>query len=205
MNIADRIQQLRKAKGLSQEELADKIGVSHQSVSKWKSEQTTPDIEKILLMSDFFEVTTNYLLKGIEPAPVELPSENEKPDAHLFTIVGTAFNFFGLIVAEMVWYEEQTALATAVGLILTIVGYMIHGIGMTVSRTKSKEKAKRTFWSVNVWLFAFIPMSIAYNILMIGLPAPYPLLVSPIISFPLFWIVYITACASASLIINKKQ
>ena len=67
MNMADRIQYLRKAKGLSQEELADKVGVSRQAVSKWESEQSTPDLEKIIILSDFFGVTTDYILKGIEP------------------------------------------------------------------------------------------------------------------------------------------
>lgn len=67
MNMADRIQYLRKTKGFSQEELADKMGVSRQAVSKWESEQSTPDIEKIIMMSEIFEVTTDYILKGIEP------------------------------------------------------------------------------------------------------------------------------------------
>ena len=67
MNIADRIQYLRKQKGLSQEELADKMGVSRQAVSKWESEQSMPDLDKIIVMSDLFEVTTDYILKGIEP------------------------------------------------------------------------------------------------------------------------------------------
>ena len=66
MNIADRIQYLRKTKGMSQEELADQIGVSRQAVSKWESEQSTPDLEKIIIMSNLFEVTTDYILKGIE-------------------------------------------------------------------------------------------------------------------------------------------
>ena len=70
MNMADRIQSLRKTKGFSQEELADKIGVSRQAVSKWESEQSIPDIEKIIVMSDLFEVTTDYILKGTEPANV---------------------------------------------------------------------------------------------------------------------------------------
>ena len=48
MNMADRIQYLRKSKGISQEELADKVGVSRQAVSKWESEQSTPDLEKII-------------------------------------------------------------------------------------------------------------------------------------------------------------
>ena len=67
MNVANRIQNLRKIKGISQEQLAEAIGVSRQAVSKWESEQSTPDLEKIVLMSDFFDVTTDYLLKGIEP------------------------------------------------------------------------------------------------------------------------------------------
>lgn len=67
MTIADRIQSLRKQRGMSQEELADAVGVSRQAVSKWESEQATPDLDKVVIMSDIFEVTTDYLLKGIEP------------------------------------------------------------------------------------------------------------------------------------------
>ena len=50
MNLADRIQYLRKQKGYSQEDLADKVGVSRQAVSKWESEQSIPDIEKIVAL-----------------------------------------------------------------------------------------------------------------------------------------------------------
>ena len=90
MNISDRLQHLRKVKGLSQEELAHQIGVSRQSVSKWESEQTLPDIEKIILLSDYFEVTTDYLLKGIEMSSCESTSSDEKPNGVIFTIVATS-------------------------------------------------------------------------------------------------------------------
>lgn len=79
MTIADRIQSLRKSKGMSQEELADKVGVSRQAVSKWESEQACPDLEKVVTMSEIFEVTTDYLLKGIEP----VASEDHKTMADL--------------------------------------------------------------------------------------------------------------------------
>ena len=59
MNMADRIQYLRKSKGISQEELADKVGVSRQAVSKWESEQSKPDLEKIIIMSDFFGMVSD--------------------------------------------------------------------------------------------------------------------------------------------------
>ncbi len=68
MSMAERIQHLRKSKGISQEDLADKIGVSRQSVSKWESAQSSPDIEKVILLSEYFGTTTDYLLKGSEPA-----------------------------------------------------------------------------------------------------------------------------------------
>lgn len=204
MNIADRIQHLRKSKGISQEELADKIGVSRQSVSKWESEQTSPDIEKIILLSDYFDVTTDYLLKGIEPSPAAPTSTKEKPNAMLFTIAATGFHFFGLIFAAMVWYERQTAVSVAIGLILMVAGCMIYGIGMSISDPNGKERAKRFYWSVNVWTIPFIPLSMLYNIVAGRFTvAPYPIPRNSLTGsgYFLFWIVYISIGAVTNLII----
>jgi len=63
MILADKIMELRKKNGWSQEELAEKVGVSRQSISKWESAQSVPDLNKILLLSKVFEVSTDYLLK----------------------------------------------------------------------------------------------------------------------------------------------
>lgn len=63
MILADKIIKLRKKNGWSQEELADKMNVSRQAVSKWEGAQTIPDLEKILQLSLLFGVTTDYLLK----------------------------------------------------------------------------------------------------------------------------------------------
>lgn len=63
MILADKIIRLRKKNGYSQEELAEKMNVSRQAVSKWEGAQTIPDLEKILLLGELFGVTTDYLLK----------------------------------------------------------------------------------------------------------------------------------------------
>ena len=63
MILADKIIRLRKKNGWSQEELADKMNVSRQAVSKWEGAQSIPDLEKILLLGRLFGVTTDYLLK----------------------------------------------------------------------------------------------------------------------------------------------
>lgn len=80
MSIADRILTLRKSKGMSQEQLAEAIGVSRQAVSKWESEQASPDPEKIIAMSEIFGVTTDYLLKGIEPEKEDEKKPEEKKE-----------------------------------------------------------------------------------------------------------------------------
>ena len=63
MILADKIIKLRKKNNWSQEELAEKMQVSRQAVSKWEGAQTIPDLEKILMLSSLFGVTTDYLLK----------------------------------------------------------------------------------------------------------------------------------------------
>jgi len=62
MSIGAKIQQLRKAAGLSQEQLADLIGISRQAVSKWETDQSTPDVDKLLLLCSTFHVSSDALL-----------------------------------------------------------------------------------------------------------------------------------------------
>jgi len=76
MILADKIIENRKKNGWSQEELADKLGVSRQSVSKWEGAQAVPDMKKLIQMAEVFGVSTDYLLRDdIEtPAAPEVPS-----------------------------------------------------------------------------------------------------------------------------------
>ncbi|WP_042145270.1 MULTISPECIES: helix-turn-helix domain-containing protein [unclassified Pseudoalteromonas] len=63
MILADKIAKLRKQLGWSQEELAEKLDVSRQSVSKWESANSIPDLNRIIMLADIFDVTTDFLLK----------------------------------------------------------------------------------------------------------------------------------------------
>jgi len=63
MILAEKIVRLRKQIGWSQEELAEKMNVSRQSVSKWEGTNSIPDLNKIIMLAELFEVSTDYLLK----------------------------------------------------------------------------------------------------------------------------------------------
>lgn len=64
MKLHEKIYKLRKKDNLSQEALAEKLGVSRQSVSKWETGEATPEVSKLLALSELFGVTTDYLLKN---------------------------------------------------------------------------------------------------------------------------------------------
>ena len=63
MNLSKKIYELRKAKGMSQEKLDEHLGVSRQSISKWESGESTPELERVVELSKFFDVSTDYLIK----------------------------------------------------------------------------------------------------------------------------------------------
>ena len=84
MIFADKIIELRKKNGCSQEELAEKLGVSRQAVSKWEGAQSVPDIQRILEMSKLFGVSTDYLLKDdMEYSSEAITESAEETDSPL--------------------------------------------------------------------------------------------------------------------------
>ncbi len=79
MRLSEKIMNLRKKSGWSQEELADRLGISRQSVSKWETGESVPDIDKIIRMSELWNVSTDYLLKEEEVLEeVVAPEAEEK-------------------------------------------------------------------------------------------------------------------------------
>lgn len=111
MILADKIIRLRKKNGWSQEELAEKMGISRQAVSKWESAQTVPELEKILQLGELFGVTTDYLLKD--------EIENEE-----FTHDNAASGIKRVTMAEANEYIEhrkKASLLIALGVFLCIM------------------------------------------------------------------------------------
>lgn len=117
MILADKIIELRKKAGFSQEELAEKMGVSRQSVSKWEGALSIPDLDKILQMSEIFGVSTDYLLKdefGDElPAPKTEISESSYKKVSLEE------------ANEFIRIKDQTAPMVALGVALCIFSPVI--------------------------------------------------------------------------------
>lgn len=90
MILADKIVSLRKKAGWSQEELAEQLGVTRQSVSKWEGAQSIPDMDKVVQMSRLFGVTTDYLLKDELEEQTAAPVEEESSPLRRVTMAQAA-------------------------------------------------------------------------------------------------------------------
>ena len=111
MKLGQKIAGLRKKSSLSQEALAEKMNVSRQAVSKWESNQSIPDIEKIVDLSELFGVTTDYLLNNGTPS-FELPgkSSEEKIEKALPAITDQEIDQY-LEVAKKATHFESLSIA----------------------------------------------------------------------------------------------
>lgn len=85
VEFGERIYNLRKKSGMSQEEFADKLGVSRQAVSKWETGQSVPDSEKAAAIGAYFGVSLDWLINGVETEDEEqsapLPEVSQAPEA----------------------------------------------------------------------------------------------------------------------------
>lgn len=98
MNLAEKIYTLRKQRGLSQEQMAEALGVSRQAVSKWESGQSVPEAEKLVAISHLFAVTTDYLLLEDDsplPAPAREETSASLPERDHRALAGLILSLLG--------------------------------------------------------------------------------------------------------------
>lgn len=114
MNFPEKLQKLRKGRGWSQEELASRIAVSRQAVSKWELGTAVPDTDNIVQLSELFGVTTDYLIK-----------DNLDCDEDIPAVARTAAN---------VRKAEQSRQLLIAGIVTLVLGVIIIGVLLTLSQ-----------------------------------------------------------------------
>ena len=201
MNLSDRIQYLRKARGISQEGLADQLGVSRQAVSKWESEQSMPDLDKIISMSDYFEVTTDYLLKGIEPVVQKEEEQSIKYRRIASNIcyqLSLGFVGLGIILSIILADFLKISILLTPVLIVQGVGLLVWGTGRNLSEVRPSFQVKLAL----ILFLLFVPLGFLSNVLFpLGKIFPYPTSLAASLTFVTFYLI-LGVCISLFL---KKQ
>lgn len=201
MNTAQRLQQLRKEKGMSQEELAERLGVSRQAVSKWESGQSSPDVEKIVAASELFGVTTDWLLKGVLPAE-ETACAKRKLAGRILFAASPAFAAAGLMLA-VAGDWEGSSFASCAGLIVQVVSVALYFIGRTLTGEKGP------FWAawLDVACLTFLPVRFLMRrgIFLALVAGVLPFEAAKIVHSLLYWPVYLVVLAAGFFLLRKRK
>lgn len=147
MNLGDRLMELRKVRGLSQEEVANKLNVTRQTISKWETNQSTPDFDKIVPLCSLFEISTNELLsgkKGEAFKEIVYDRENENKKKRTTGLVSAIFLYFiaviSVIIGEEIFHLND---GLVVSIFLFIVGVATCIIIYTSIMFKEKNEEEK--------------------------------------------------------------
>lgn len=179
--LGRRIQELRREKGISQEGLAEKMGVSRQAVSKWESGQSAPDLEKLVALSEFFGTTTDYLLKGIEPvqagdsewnrsaenvAVMETERVTQSGSSQInpqtkrslsrskdiaFVTAATAAVLMGTLWMLTMRNMLADSLVILLGFLPMFAGVVVYAIWRFGDPSRRRTCLNHVFWIINIW------------------------------------------------------
>lgn len=153
MGLDERLQELRKSRGLSQEQLAEAAGVSRQAVSKWELGESAPELEKVLALSEFFGVTTDYLLKGSSPAPTpQKRGWNREAIGQVQYVVSAGLMAVGLLTAFGRWYDLQTDSVLWSSMLIQVAGVVWYFAGKIVFRQEAPFPIKMIDWALGLFL-----------------------------------------------------
>ena len=151
MSLGERLYELRKKKGLSQEEVAEKLNVTRQSVSKWETDESKPDFDKIIPICELFEISSNELLSGTkeekEEQEVEVINKDNKKKRALI-ISSAIFLYFlsiiWIIVSEVSFNLNEGFMVGGFFLLCGIATCMLIYQGIVLSTTITKKKKEKT-------------------------------------------------------------
>lgn len=164
MVLGETLANLRKAKGLSQEQLAEKLNLTRQTISKWELNQSTPDIDYLLKLSEVFGVSTDYLIKGEERTNTadrgSKPYAADEHDNGANNVNAYKWCFYlGAIVIGV----------SLIGIIAFVICSALNPITAAVNGTVFKGVLGFLFGTKTLWLFVVLVVLFAVGCLLSAL------------------------------------
>ena len=178
MKLSDKIIKLRKTNGWSQEELAEKLDVSRQAISRWESAAAQPDATNILKLSKLFGVTTDYLLNDDYESDNDLPKVKEinQEGISQILIFMVTLEVMVLIIQFMTTILLQNVffgVLSFVPFVAIIGGFEYAYQKKTSERNEITIRFRRRFYKISAWLGLYFPVRFVMNILVHFYPRPY--------------------------------
>ncbi len=150
MNVGEKILQLRKKMGLSQEELAEKLNVTRQTISKWETNQSSPDFEKIVPLCDLFEITTDELLRGKSENIKNLDDSKIRRKTACKVSISVFIYFLAIIwiisMSTMPWISEEITVSVFLLLCaIATINLIYHFMSLPKEKETEQKKEKNKY------------------------------------------------------------
>lgn len=206
MKLSDKLVGLRKSAGMSQEELAEKLNVSRQAVSRWEMGTAMPDAVNILQLSKLFHVTTDYLLNEEYESDADLPQVRAvKADGvHQGMILLVTLEVMSLILQFTAAILLQSTFFTVLSFLpfVAAVGGFEYAYQKKADAQNEKTRQfRRRFYEISVWLGLYFPLRLLVQAVMNCYPRPYDTLVLE----GVLAAVYLLTAALITLRIEKQR
>lgn len=187
MTFGEKLLQLRKQEGLTQEALAEQLNVSRQAISRWEKEGILPDAENLLQISRLFGVTTDYLL--YDEWTQEIPGRREAPvpseaalESHRWRnqqvgfVISVTLLGLGALLQLTSWFVLQNLVFVLAGLGVQLVAVAGFEIGWRRAGERvlpSAHALRRKYYTALIWLISYTPIRIVCNMAWGIWPKPY--------------------------------
>ena len=163
MTLGEKIQKLRKQRGLSQEALAEKVTVTRQTISKWELGQSLPDLDFIAQLSDIFNVSSDYLIKDEMTEPNELPYKkrnyrlSERGKRIILVIVSAAALIAGCVCLICDYFTSDRLSWSLIAAVSSIAAWLMI-LPSLISRTKIVLKTLVVVSAIPIPLLAILSL-----------------------------------------------
>lgn len=206
MKLSDKIIKLRKINGWSQEELAEKLNVSRQAISRWESNTAQPDATNILKISKLFGVTTDYLLNDDFESDNDLPKVKEIKSDGIQQIMN--FMITLEVMTLIIQFMSTIILQSVLFGILSLIPFVAMIGGFEYAYQKKSTEVNETtrgfrkkFYKISAWLGLYFPVRFTVTILAHFYPRPYSSIVLECVIFA----IYLMVVMLITLQIEKKH
>ena len=206
MKLSEKIIGLRKSGGMSQEDLAEKLAVSRQAISRWESGTAMPDANNLLQLSKLFGVTTDYLLNDDYQSDNDLPKVKEVRNdntgqimIYLVTleVMILLMQFMTTVILQSVFF----AFLSFLPFIAAIGGFEYAYRKNELAATEMTKRFRRKFYKISAWLGLYFPIRFVITALAIFYPRPYSALLLEVIVLA----IYIGTALCVNLSIDKSD
>lgn len=178
MKLSDKIIQLRKANGWSQEDLAERLKVSRQAISRWEGATAQPDVANVLQLSKLFGVTTDYLLNDEYESDNDLPKVKQlnSDGIHQIMIFMVTLEVMILIIQFMTTIILQNVffgVLSFIPFVAVIGGFEYAHQKKSTEVNEITRTFRKKFYKISAWLGTYFPVRFAVEILSSFYPRPY--------------------------------